>query len=72
MSRTPAAELARIKVRHNEWSIRAVETGHGEGYTAHRTCPDRRGRAIRIHALTVSELDAKLAEIEERRGSMAS
>ena len=66
MSRTPAAELARIKVRYSEWRIRAVEDGRDKRYTAQRTSPDRPDKPMRIHARTVAELGAKLAAAEEQ------
>lgn len=54
MSRTPAAELARLKVACPQWSIRRV-TG-GEGYTA-----QRRETGQRVHARTLAGLEALLA-----------
>jgi hypothetical protein len=52
VSRTPAAELARLKVAYPGWIIRAIEPGKGTGYTAHR----RDGRR-RIYAPTVAALE---------------
>jgi hypothetical protein len=67
MSRTAAAELARLKVRFVAWSIRPVE--RGEGFTAQQNKGKRKSPKppLRIHARTVSSLGAKLAEQEGRR-----
>ncbi len=64
MSRTAAAELARLKVRFVAWSIRPVE--RGEGFTAQQKKGKRKSPKppLRIHARTVSSLGAKLAEQE--------
>jgi len=53
VSRTPAAELARLKAAHPQWSIRRVT--RGEGYTARR-----RGTGQRVHARTLAALEARL------------
>lgn len=34
MSRTPAAELARLKVAYPAWTLRKIEQGKGAGFTA--------------------------------------
>ncbi len=62
MSRTAAAGLARLKVRFVAWTIRPV--GRGEGFTAQQKNSRKAGGALRIHALTLGDLDAKLAEYE--------
>lgn len=49
MSRTPAAELARIKVNHPTWRIRATD----EGFEAVRD-------GAQIQAATLTELEASL------------
>jgi len=36
VSRTPAAEFARVKVAFPDWSIRRVQPGKGVGFTARR------------------------------------
>jgi hypothetical protein len=36
VSRTPAAEFARVNVAFPEWSIRRVQPGEGAGFTARR------------------------------------
>jgi hypothetical protein len=59
VSRTPAAELARVKVAHPSWTIRPVEPGKGTGYTALRR--DRRGGLRSVYAPTLPELEARLA-----------
>jgi len=51
VSRTPAAELARVKATYPAWSIRRVNGG--EGFTAHRG-------GDRIHARTLGELEHEL------------
>jgi hypothetical protein len=68
MSRTAAAELARLRARFAAWSIRPVE--RGEGFTAQQRREHKGSkRAVRTHALTVSGLSVKLAEHEGRRES---
>ncbi len=66
MSRTAAAELARLKVRFAAWTIRRV--GRGEGFTAQQEKgTGKPARPLRIHALTLADLNVKLAEHEGRR-----
>jgi hypothetical protein len=63
LSRTPAAELARLKVTYQSWDIqRAAE---GTGFTAERR--DECGGLRSIYAPTVPELEAALigAEAEQ-------
>jgi hypothetical protein len=55
MSRTPAAELARVKVAHPRWSIRRVTSG--EGFTA-----INRETRERVHARTLADLEHRLAD----------
>lgn len=63
MSRTPAAELARLKVTYQSWDIqRATE---GTGFTAERR--DERGGLRNIYAQTVPELEGALIEVEAER-----
>ncbi len=62
MSRTAAAGLARLKVRFVGWTIRPV--GRGEGFTAQQKPGGKAGRPLRIHALTLGDLSAKLADHE--------
>ena len=58
MSRTPAAELARLKVAFPEWSIRPVEPGKGDGFTAH---PRQKTVGWRpLYAATLAELEQHL------------
>jgi hypothetical protein len=58
MSRTPAAELARLKVAFPEWSIRPVEPGKGGGFTAHpRT---KIGGWQPLYAATLAEMEQQL------------
>ena len=66
MSRTAAAELARVKVRFAAWTIRRV--GRGEGFTAQQERgTGKPARPLRIHALTLADLNVKLAQHEGRR-----
>jgi len=68
MSRTPAKELARLKVHYPEWIIRTVEPGQAQGYTAQQRGAGRGEKPLSIHTLTVTELGTRLAELEEGRG----
>ena len=58
MSRTPAAELARLKVAFPDWSIRPVEPGKGDGFTAHLRKKD--GGLQPLYAPTLAELEQQL------------
>ena len=62
MSRTPAAELARLKVTYRSWDIRRAE---GTGFTAERR--DKRGGLRSIYAPDLPELEAAFigAEAEQ-------
>jgi hypothetical protein len=63
VSRTPAAELARVKVAYPSWSIRPVASG--QGFTA-----IRQGTGARVHARTLAELEHALnARAEQPRRS---
>jgi hypothetical protein len=69
VNRTAAKELARLKVHYAEWTIRPVGTEHGGGYTAQQWGTGKAGKPpLRIHALNVTELATRLAEVEEGRG----
>jgi hypothetical protein len=58
MSRTPAAELARLKVAFPGWSIRPVESGKGDGFTAH---PRKKNDGSQpVYAATLAELEQRL------------
>ena len=60
MSRTPAAELARLKIAYQGWLIeRAAE---GTGFTAQLR--DERGGLRAIYAPTVAELETAPARAE--------
>lgn len=66
MGTTPAAQLARLKVTYRDWTIRPVDPGKGNGYTAQRK--GRRG-ARSVYAPTLAELESALVELEgSRRG----
>jgi hypothetical protein len=59
MTRTPAAELARLKVQHPGWRIDhcTVEAGSGPGYS----------RYVAVHRTTGQKLtDATLAGLERK------
>jgi hypothetical protein len=59
MSRTPAADLARLKVQHPGWTIRRrVVPGKRTGYTAHRKL--KRGGFQSLQAPTAGELEQAL------------
>jgi hypothetical protein len=58
MSRTPAAELARLKVAFPGWSIRPVEPGKGDGFTAHPR--KKNGGSHPLYAATLAELEQRL------------
>jgi hypothetical protein len=58
MSRTPAAELARLKVAFPDWSLRPVEPGKGDGFTAHPR--KKNGESQPLHATTLTELEHHL------------
>lgn len=58
MSRTPAAELARLKVAFPDWSIRPVEPGKGDGFTAHPK--KKNGGWQPLYAATLAELEQRL------------
>jgi hypothetical protein len=65
MSHTPAAELARLKVTYQNWSIQRGP--EGSGFTAERR--DGRGGLRSIYAPTLGELEHKLA-MERREGTL--
>jgi hypothetical protein len=66
MSRTPAAELARLKVLHRGWMIRRrVVPGQRAGYTAHRKL--ERGGFQSLQAPTAGELEQALLLAEKGR-----
>jgi hypothetical protein len=66
MSRTPAAELARLKVLHRGWMIRRrVVPGQRAGYTAHRKL--ERGGFQSLRAPTAGELEQALLLAEKGR-----
>jgi hypothetical protein len=66
MSRTAAAELARLKVRFAAWTIRPV--GRGEGFTAQqRQRTEKPARPLSVHAITLADLSTKLAEYDKPR-----
>jgi len=59
VSRTPAADLARLKVQHPGWVIRRrMVPGQPAGYTAHRKF--RRGGFQSLHTVTLGGLEQAL------------
>jgi len=59
VSRTPAADLARLKVQHPGWVIRRrVVPGQATGYTAHRKFS--RGGFQSLHTVTLGGLEQAL------------
>jgi hypothetical protein len=61
VSRTAAAELARLKVAFPDWSIRPVQPGKGAGFTAH---PRLKGGGSRwLYAPTLAELEHELWQV---------
>jgi hypothetical protein len=59
VSRTPAADLARLKVQHPGWTIRRrVVPGKRTGYTAYRKL--KRGGFQSLQAPTAGELEQAL------------
>jgi len=65
MGSTPAGELARIKVQHPVWSIRAARLDDGAGFIARRRLPD--GRMEQLRAPSLSALEQSLWVWEKRR-----
>ena len=66
MGSTPAGELARIKVQHPVWSIRAARLDDGAGFfIARRRLAD--GRMEQLRAPSLSALEQSLWVWEKRR-----
>jgi hypothetical protein len=66
MGSTPASELARIKVQHPVWSIRAARLDDGAGFfIARRRLAD--GRMEQLRAPSLSALEQSLWVWEKRR-----
>ncbi len=63
MSRTPAAQLAGLKVAFPYWSIRHVQPGKGAGFTAHRRLG---GGWQLLYAATLAELEHELRLADKR------
>jgi hypothetical protein len=62
MSRTPAAELARLKVTFPDWSIRPVAPGKGGGFTAHPR--SRSGKLQPLYAPTLAHMEHQLRLVQ--------
>ena len=65
MGSTPAGELARIKVQHPVWSIRAARLDDGAVFVARRRLAD--GRLVQLRAPSLSALEQSLWVWEKRR-----
>lgn len=65
MGSTPAGELARLKVQHPVWSIRAARRDDGAGFIARRCLSD--GRMEQLRAPTLTILEQSLWVWEKRR-----
>ncbi|HEX9353704.1 MAG TPA: hypothetical protein VF933_07800 [Streptosporangiaceae bacterium] len=63
MSRTPAAQLAGLKVAFPYWSISHVQPGKGAGFTAHRRLG---GGWQLLYAATLAELEHELRLADKR------
>jgi len=59
VSRTPAAELARLKLAFPEWSIRRTLAG---GFAARRMLPGGGGQTVRAETLAALEYELHLIE----------
>lgn len=64
MSRTPAAQLARLKVTYPAWTIRPAGPRKGSGYTAVYRDDEHGLRSI--YTPSLAGLEAKLAEAGQR------
>ena len=64
MSRTPAAELSRLRVQHPGWRVEHSATG--SGYSAHRR--EERAAPNFIYAPTLTQLGAALMEADGSKG----
>ena len=62
MSRTPAAELARLKVAFPDWTIRRLAAG---GFSARRRLPDGSRQTARGRTLADLEYQLRLLEKHE-------
>jgi hypothetical protein len=69
VSRTPAAELARLKVAFPDWAFRQLTTG---GYTARRKLPDGTRQTVRGRTLADIEYQLRLLERGELPGRPAA
>lgn len=65
MASTPAGELARLKVQHPVWSIRAARLDDGAGFIARRRLAD--GRQEQLRAPSLGALEQSLWVWEKRR-----
>jgi hypothetical protein len=65
MGSTPAGELARIKLQHPVWSIRAARLDDGACFIARRRLAD--GRMEQLRAPSLSALERSLWVWEKRR-----
>ena len=68
MSRTPAAQLARLKVAFPDWSIRRVRPGKGAGFTAHRRQEGGGWQSLYVPTLAELEHSLRLADEGDQHG----
>jgi len=68
VSRTPAAQLARLKVAFPDWSIRRVRPGKGAGFTAHRRQEGGGWQSLYVPTLAELEHTLRLADEGDQHG----
>jgi hypothetical protein len=68
VSRTPAAEFARVKVAFPGWSIRRVQPGKGVGFTARRGSASSGARLVYSPTLAGLVHLLRLGESSRQRG----
>ena len=58
--RSPASHLAKLKLEHPTWTLRAVARGKGTGYTAQKR--DAHGNLRSLYAPTLIALEKELEQ----------
>jgi hypothetical protein len=66
VSRTPAAELARLKLAFPDWLFRRTAVGRAGGFTARRKLPDGGKQSLYGQSLPDLEYQLRLLEKEDR------